>query len=165
MYFKKNFCVLKVCIHYLQAFAFLLGFILRLWLWKGIGRRPCAWCYIEVPHAYCKVRLYFVFQWRFRRTTKWKTWNEVNVNGKGGAWAVSWKQRWKWIHGWSEVQGRLFQIVGPAAVKDLSPIVFLPIRTTSRVLKVAYLVIGWESSDLRPIALFRYDGAHLLWHL
>ena len=40
------------------------------------------------------------------------------------------------------VRGRLFQIAGPAAVKDLSPIIFLPMRTVSRVLSDADLVIG-----------------------
>ena len=39
------------------------------------------------------------------------------------------------------VRGRLFQIAGPAAVKDLSPIIFLPMRTVSRVLSDADLVI------------------------
>ena len=39
------------------------------------------------------------------------------------------------------VLGRLFQIAGPA-MKDLSPIIFLPMRTVSRALSDADLVKG-----------------------
>ena len=64
------------------------------------------------------------------------------------------------------VRGRLFQMAGQAAVKDLSPIIFLPIRTVSRVLSDEDLVMGpCGGSDFRLMALLRYDGAHLLRHL